>query len=265
MKIDGTAALVTGAGSGMGAATARYLAQRGARVTLLDLNARSVADTAKECGGLALGCDVTDEAAMEAALDQAAAKHGPTRILVNCAGVADSGSTVKRSGEMKPLEQFRRVLDINLTGTWNAMRLAAARLRSVEPLGDPTVEPGTAGDSGGERGVFVNTASVAGLDFPPGAAPYVAAKAGVVALTTALAREFAVLGIRVMAIAPGLIDTPMLAGLDAGYRAKMTQGVPFPKRFGQPAEFARLVGEIVGNGMLNGSTVRLDGALRLIV
>lgn len=257
MKIDGMAALVTGAGSGMGAATARYLAERGAKVTLLDRNAKTVADTAKECGGLALGCDVTDEAAMAAALDQAAAKHGPTRILVNCAGVADSGSTVKRSGEMKPVEQFRRVLDINLTGTWNAMRLAAARLREAEPLGDPN-QPG-------ERGVFVNTASVAGLDYPPGAAPYVAAKAGVVALTTALAREFAGLGIRVMAIAPGLMDTPMLAGLDANYRAKMTEGVPFPKRFGRPDEFARLVGEMIGNGMLNGSTVRLDAALRLIV
>lgn len=257
MKIDGMAALVTGAGSGMGAATARYLAERGAKVTLLDRNADAVASTARECGGLALGCDVTDETAMADALDQAAAKHGPTRILVNCAGVADSGSTVKRSGEMKPVEQFRRVLDINLTGTWNAMRLAAARLREVEPLGDP--------DQPGERGVFVNTASVAGLDYPPGAAPYVAAKAGVVALTTALAREFAVLGIRVMAIAPGLMDTPMLAGLDANYRARMTEGVPFPKRFGRPDEFARLVGEMIGNGMLNGSTVRLDAALRLIV
>ena len=164
---------------------------------------------------------------------------------------------VHNSAAVLASEQFRRVLDINLTGTWNAMRLAAARLRQVEPIADPG-QPG-------ERGVFVNTASVAGLDYPPGAAPYVAAKAGVVALTTALAREFAVLGIRVMAIAPGLMDTPMLAGLDANYRARMTEGVPFPKRFGRPEEFARLVGEIVGNGMLNGSTVRLDAALRLIV
>jgi NAD(P)-dependent dehydrogenase (short-subunit alcohol dehydrogenase family) len=257
MRIEGTAAIVTGAGSGMGAATARYLAQRGAKVALLDVKAQSVADIAKDCGGLALGCDVTDEAAMAAALDQAAAKHGPARILVNCAGVADSGSTVKRSGEMKTLAQFRRVLDVNLTGTWNAMRMVAARLREAAPSDQA--------DSAGERGVFVNTASVAGLDYPPGAAPYVAAKAGVVALTVALAREFSVLGIRVMAIAPGLIDTPMLASLDDGYRARMTAGVPFPKRFGEPEEYARLVGEIVGNGMLNGSTIRLDGALRLIV
>lgn len=253
MKIEGTAAIVTGGGSGMGAATAKYLAAHGAKVTVLDLNAKSVDAVAKACGGLGLVCDVTDEDALNAALDRAEQAHGTTRILVNCAGVADSGATVKRDGTLKSLAQFRKVLDVNLTGTWNAMRLVAARLRISEP------------DENGERGVFVNTASVAGLDFPPGAAPYVAAKAGVVALTLALAREFAVLGIRVMAIAPGLIDTPMLAGLAESYRVKMTAGVPFPKRFGQPDEFARLVGEIVGNQMMNGSTVRLDGALRLIV
>ena len=253
MKIEGTAAIVTGAGSGMGAATAKYLAERGAKVTLLDNNATTAANAAKTCGGLGLACDVTDEHALQAALDQASKAHGPARILVNCAGVVDSGSTVKRDGTLKDLAHFRRVLDVNLTGTWNAMRLVAAALRSEEP------------DADGERGVMINTASVAGLDYPPGAAAYVAAKAGVVALTVSLAREFSIMGIRVMAIAPGLIDTPMLASLEPKYRAKMTEGVPFPKRFGQPEEFARLAGEIVGNVMLNGSTVRLDGGLRLIV
>jgi NAD(P)-dependent dehydrogenase (short-subunit alcohol dehydrogenase family) len=253
MNIEGTAAIVTGGGSGMGAATAKFLAERGAKVTALDVNAARVAEVAKSCGGLGLACDVTDEAALDKALDQAQQRHGLARILVNCAGVVDSGSTVKRDGTMKSLAHFRKVLDVNLTGTWNAMRLVAARLRDTEPGAD------------GERGVFVNTASVAGLDYPPGAAAYVAAKAGVVALTVSLAREFSVLGIRVMAIAPGLIDTPMLASLTPSYRSKMTAGVPFPKRFGQPQEYARLVGEIVGNAMLNGSTIRLDGGLRLIV
>ncbi len=253
MRIEGSAAIVTGGGSGMGAATAKYLTEHGAKVTVLDHNAKSAIDSAKACGGLGLGCDVTDEQAMQAALAQAAKAHGVARILVSCAGIVDSGSTVKRDGTMKDIAHFRRVIDVNLTGTWNAMRLVAAALRNEEP------------DADGERGVMINTASVAGLDYPPGAAPYIASKAAVVALTVSLAREFSVLGIRVMAIAPGLIDTPMLMGLTPSYRAKMTAGVPFPKRFGVPEEYARLVGEIVGNGMLNGSTIRLDGALRLIV
>jgi len=257
MKIDGIAAVVTGGGSGMGAATAKYLAEHGAKVTVLDVN-KAAADVAKACGGLGLVCDITDEAALGAALDQAAERHGTTRVLVNCAGIVESGSTVKRDGTLKEMAYFRKVLDVNLTGSWNAMRLVAARLRTAEPV------EGSSGEDG-ERGVMVNTASVAGLDYPPGAAAYVAAKAGIVALTVSLAREFSILGIRVMAIAPGLIDTPMLASLTPSYRSKMTAGVPFPKRFGQPEEYARLVGEIVGNGMLNGSTIRLDGALRLIV
>lgn len=252
MRTEGAAAIVTGGGSGLGAATAKYLGERGAKVALLDRDAKSIASIAKSCGGLPLECDVTDEKAMLAALAAAAKAHGPARIIINCAGVVDSGMTMKRDGQLKDIAAFRRVIDINLTGTWNVIRLAAAEMRGLEPEAD------------GERGVMVNTASIAGLDFPPAAAAYVAAKAGVVAMTLALAREFAPFGIRVMAIAPGMMDTPMLASLPDAYRADMIEAAPFPKRFGRPEEFARLAGEIVGNSMLNGSTIRLDGAFHLI-
>ena len=249
MRISGVAALVTGGGSGMGAATARHLASLGARVGVLDHNAEAAGRVAAEFGGIGIGCDVTDEAAVIRALDLVRDAYGEARIVVNCAGVAGSGTTLKRDGGTMDIAAFRRVVDINLTGTWNVMRLAAARLARLEP------------DADGERGVMVNTASIAGLDSPPDAAGYVAAKAGVAALSLAMAREFAPQGIRVMAIAPGLMDTPMLAGIKREYRETMVAHVPFPRRFGRPEEFARLVGEICANQMLNGSTIRLDGGL----
>lgn len=251
MRINGAAAVVTGGASGMGAAAAAYLAERGAKVAIIDLGADAVRHRAATVRGLGLVGDVTDEAGMRAALAEAARAHGPARILVCCAGVAGSGATLRRDGRMMDIEAFRRVVDVNLTGTWNVLRLAAAEMAALPP------------DEDGERGVIVTTASIAGLDSPPDAAGYVAAKAGVAALTLGMARELGPLGIRVMSIAPGLMDTPMLAGIKSEYRDTMVKHVPFPRRFGRSDEFARLVGEICENQMLNGSTIRLDGALHV--
>lgn len=251
MQIAGITTVVTGAGSGMGEATARYLAQHGARVALLDLNVDAARKVADEIDGEAFACDVADAVSAEQAIEDAVSKFGMPRLLVNCAGIATGQRTVGRDGPM-PLEDFKRVIDINLVGTFNMIRLAAAQMFELDPATDS-----------GERGVIINTSSVAAFEGQIGQAAYSASKGGVVALTIQSAREFASKGIRVMTIAPGLIDTPMLQGMSDEVRESLSSQVPFPKRFGRPDEYASLVGHIIENEMLNGDVIRLDGAIRL--
>ncbi len=251
MELKGTSAIVTGGASGMGAATARHLAAQGVRVAVLDLQADAVEAVAAEIGGIGIACDVADAAAVESAVAAARERHGPARICVSCAGVAPAQRIVGREGPM-PLDAFERVIAVNLIGTFNAMRVAAADMAGLEPLGES-----------GERGVVVNTASVAAYDGQIGQAAYSASKGGVVALTLPAARELARFGIRVMTIAPGLMRTPMLLGMPEDVQRALAEQVPFPRRLGDPEEFARLVAHIVGNEMLNGEVIRLDGAIRM--
>ncbi len=251
MNIEGIAAIVTGSASGMGEATSRFLAAAGAKVTLLDIDERRIRSIADECGAYAVACDVTDSASMESALASAAAISGEARVLINCAGIAPAKRIVGRNGAM-PLEDFKRVIDVNLVGTFNAMRVMAARVRNEPVL-----------DEAGERGVIVNVASVSAYEGQVGQAAYSASKGAIVALTIQAARELASAGIRVMTIAPGLIATPMLFGMSQEVQDSLAAQVPFPKRLGQPQEFARLVGHIIENQMLNGDVIRLDGAIRM--
>lgn len=250
LKIDGVAALVTGGGSGMGAATARHLAGLGAKVAVLDLNEEAVLGVASEIGGLGLVCDVSDAASAEKAVAQAASAHGPARIAVNCAGIAPAKRIIGRDGPM-PLEAFRKVIEVNLIGTFNILRLAADGMAALDP------------SPSGERGVIVNTASVAAFEGQIGQAAYASSKGGVAALTICAARDLARSAIRVMTIAPGLIATPMLLGMPQEVQDSLAASVPFPKRFGRPDEYARLVQHIVENEMLNGDVIRLDGAIRM--
>jgi NAD(P)-dependent dehydrogenase (short-subunit alcohol dehydrogenase family) len=250
MQIHGQAAIVTGGASGLGLATAEMLAAGGARVALLDLDADRVAAAAGRLGGLGAPCDVADAASAELAVNAARDAHGPARILVNCAGIAPPARIVGRSGPM-PLPDFARVIEVNLIGTFNLLRLAAADMATLEP------------DAGGERGAIVNTASVAAFEGQIGQAAYAASKGGVAALTLPAARELARHGIRVVTIAPGIFATPMLMGLPENVQQSLAASVPFPKRLGQPAEYAALVEHILKNPMLNGEVIRLDGALRM--
>jgi NAD(P)-dependent dehydrogenase (short-subunit alcohol dehydrogenase family) len=250
MNPQGHAALVTGGGSGLGAATAEKLAARGAKVALIDVNLGAAEAVAAKIGGLAIACDVTDDKAMAAAIGEANAKHGPARILVNCAGVGPAKRIVGRDGPM-PLADFERVIRINLIGTFNAMRLAAADMQGLSLLED------------GERGVIISTASVAAYEGQVGQAAYAASKGGVVALTLPAARELAQFGIRVNAIAPGIFSTPMLAALPEDTQKSLAVSVPFPKLLGRPEQYADLALHIVENRYLNGETIRLDGALRM--
>jgi NAD(P)-dependent dehydrogenase (short-subunit alcohol dehydrogenase family) len=250
METKGQAAIVTGGASGLGAATARALAAAGARITIIDVNEKAAAEIAIDIKGLALSCDVADGAAAEAAVKKAAADHGPARILVNCAGVGPAKRIVGREGPM-PLADFERVIRINLIGTFNMMRLVAAGLQTAEPL------------PGGERGVIVSTVSVAAFEGQVGQAAYASSKGGVVALTLPAAREFAQFGIRVMAIAPGIFGTPMLRALPQEVQDSLGASVPFPRRLGEPREFAALVLHCIHNSYLNGEVIRLDGALRM--
>jgi NAD(P)-dependent dehydrogenase (short-subunit alcohol dehydrogenase family) len=250
MRLDGAAAIVTGGGSGLGAATAEALAAGGARVAVVDLNEAGATAVAQRIGGLAVACDVGDAASAEAAFASARSAHGPARVLVNCAGVGTAGRIIGRDGPMK-LADFERVIRINLTGTFNMLRLAAAEMSALEPGED------------GERGVIINTASVAAYEGQVGQAAYSASKAGVVGLTIQSARELARFGVRVMTIAPGLIETPMFNGLPDDVRASLAASVPFPARLGLPPEYAALVLHILANRFLNGETIRLDGALRM--
>lgn len=250
MLVKGHAALVTGGGSGLGAATARALAAAGAKVTVLDINEAGAKEVAAQIGGIALACDVSDAASAERAVAAARQAHGAARILVNCAGIGPAARIVGREGPM-PLAEFKRVIDVNLIGSFNLMRLAAADMQTLAPLDD------------GERGVIVSTASVAAYEGQIGQAAYAASKGGIVALTLPAAREFARFGIRVNTIAPGLFATPLMATLPPAVQESLGASVPFPSRLGKPDEYARLVLDIIGNAMINGETIRLDGALRM--
>lgn len=250
MNVNGVAAIVTGGGSGLGAATGRALAAAGARVALLDLNEGAAAEVAAEIGGLALACDVADAASAEAAVARAAEAHGPARILVNCAGVATAGRIVGRNGPLD-LQAYAKVIQVNLIGSFNLMRLVAAGALALDPL------------EGGERGVVISTASIAAFEGQVGQAAYASSKAGIVGLTLPAAREFAPSGIRVCAIAPGIFETPMLRGLPQEVQDSLGAAVPFPSRLGRPEEYARLAMAIIDNPMLNGEVIRLDGALRM--
>jgi NAD(P)-dependent dehydrogenase (short-subunit alcohol dehydrogenase family) len=250
MDLKGHAAVVTGAASGLGAETAAALARGGAKVALLDVNAEGARAVADQIGGLAVACDVTSADQAAAALAEAKARHGAARILVNCAGIGPARRIVGRDGP-QPLDEFERVIAINLVGTFNMLRLVAADMQALEPLAD------------GERGVIVSTASVAAFEGQIGQAAYAASKGGVAALTIPAARELAQFGIRVMAIAPGIFGTPMLRALPQAAQDSLAASVPFPKRLGEPREFADLVLTIVRSNYLNGEVIRLDGALRM--
>ncbi len=250
MQIRGSAALVTGGASGLGAATARLLTREGAKVAVLDRNADAGESLAVEIGGVFCSCDVTEPASVGAAIAKAAVAHGPARILVNCAGIGGAARIVGRDGPMA-LDAFERVVRVNLIGTFNVMRLAAAAMTDL-------AETDT-----GERGVIVSAASVAAYDGQIGQAAYAASKGGIVSLTLPAAREFARFGIRVLAIAPGLFRTPLLEELPAETQAALGASIPFPARLGEPDEFAALVAAMITNPYLNGEVVRLDGALRM--
>ncbi len=251
---NGTVALITGGASGLGAATARRLHAGGAAVVLVDLPTSKGAELAAELGERAVfaPADVTDEGQVRAAID-AAAGLGTLRIVVNCAGVATPGKVLGREGVL-PLEQFSRVVQINLIGTFNVVRLCAEAMAAADAL---------EGEFGPERGVIVNTASVAAFDGQIGQPAYAASKGAVAAMTLPIARELARSLIRVVTIAPGIFETPMLAGLPQAAQDSLGQQVPHPSRLGKPAEYAALVEHIVANAMLNGETIRLDGAIRM--
>jgi NAD(P)-dependent dehydrogenase (short-subunit alcohol dehydrogenase family) len=250
MDPKGHAAIVTGGASGLGAETARALARAGAKVALLDVNLDAARELAKEIGGRAVRCDVTSSDDAAAALKEARDANGPARILVNCAGIGPAKRIVGRDGP-HPLAEFERVIAINLIGTFNMMRLCAAEMQTLEPLAD------------GERGVILCTASVAAYEGQIGQAAYAASKGGVAALTIPAARELAQFGIRVMTIAPGIFATPMLRALPQAAQDSLGASVPFPKRLGEPGEFADLALTIVRSNYLNGEVIRLDGALRM--
>ena len=255
MNIHGQAAIVTGGASGLGAQTARELAKRGAKVAVLDRNGDGAKAVAAEIGayGQAIGiaCDITSTESVLAALDAARAAHGPARLVMNIAGIGTAKRLIAKDGTPMPLEDFKRVVEVNLFGTFNVIRLAAAEIVKLEPLTD------------GERGVIVNTASVAAFDGQVGQEAYAASKGGVVALTLPLARDLAQFGVRVCTIAPGVFLTPLMAELPQAVQDSLAASIPFPKRLGKPEEFAQLCAAIVENMALNGEVIRLDGALRM--
>jgi NAD(P)-dependent dehydrogenase (short-subunit alcohol dehydrogenase family) len=248
MRLEGNVALITGGASGLGRATAARLVSAGTKVVIADLPASPGADVARELGVVFAPTDVRDEAQVGAALD-AAAELGELRIVVNCAGVGTPGRLLGKQGPL-PLADFQRIIDINLVGTFNVMRLAAERISASEPVGE-------------ERGVIICTASVAAYEGQIGQAAYAASKGGVLALTITAARDLSSRQIRVMSIAPGVFATPMVAGLSEEAQASLGAQVPHPSRLGRPAEYASLVAAIVDNPMLNGETIRLDGAIRM--
>jgi NAD(P)-dependent dehydrogenase (short-subunit alcohol dehydrogenase family) len=251
MKIEAQAALVTGGASGLGEATARELARLGAKVAVLDRNLERAQQVAAEIGGTAHACDISDTASVEAALDAAAAAHGPARILMNVAGIGSAKRIVGKDGQAAPLEDFAKVITVNLLGTYNISRLFAARCAKLDPL------------DGGERGVMVFTASVAAFDGQVGQQAYSASKGGLVGMTLPMARDLAQHGIRVCTVAPGIFATPLLLELPEPVQASLAAAIPFPPRLGKPSEFAELACHIVTNGHLNGEVIRLDGALRM--
>jgi NAD(P)-dependent dehydrogenase (short-subunit alcohol dehydrogenase family) len=250
MQLKDQAAIVTGGASGLGAATARRLAAQGARVAVCDLNTKLAESVAAEIKGVAVACDVADAASAEAAIAAAAKAHGPARVLVNCAGIGVAKRVVGRDGP-HPLADFDRVIRINLIGSFNMLRLAAAEMTKLQPL------------AGGERGVVINTASVAAYDGQIGQAAYSASKGGIVGMTLPIARELAQFGVRVLTIAPGLFLTPLLGSLPQEAQDSLAAAIPFPHRLGQPEEFASLAMHMIDNPYLNGEVVRLDASLRM--
>jgi NAD(P)-dependent dehydrogenase (short-subunit alcohol dehydrogenase family) len=250
MDLNGIAAIVTGGASGLGGETARMLAAAGAKVTIFDLNAEVGAGAAAAIGGNFVPVNVADDASVAEGLEAAEKINGVARILVNCAGIAPPARIVAKDGTPHSLDHFRKVIEINLIGTFNMISKFAARALTVEPIGE-------------ERGVIVNTASVAAYDGQIGQAAYASSKAGVVGLTLCAARDLAQHRIRVMTIAPGIFMTPMMAGLPQAAQDSLGQQVPHPSRLGQPKEYAQLVDSIIRNPMLNGEVIRLDGAIRM--
>ncbi|WP_316356401.1 SDR family NAD(P)-dependent oxidoreductase [Devosia sp.] len=250
MDISGKTAFVTGAASGLGAATARALAHAGARVAILDRNAEQGEAVAQELGGKFFAVDVADAGSAEGAINAAVAALGRPSVLVNCAGIGTAARIVGRDGPM-PLDAFQKVINVNLVGSFNMMRLCAHAMTLAEP------------DANGQRGVIISTASVAAFEGQIGQAAYAASKGGIVSLTLPAAREFARFGIRVLAIAPGLFLTPLLAELPQEVQDGLASAIPNPARLGRPEEFAALVRSMVENDYLNGEVVRLDGALRM--
>ncbi len=251
MNVRGYAAIVAGGGSGLGAETARALSAAGARVSVMDVNTDALGQVANEIGGLGIICDVTSSDSTEAAVAEAKRAHGAARVLVNCAGIAPAMRIVGRAGPM-PLEEFRRVIEVNLVGSFNLLRLVAADLYDEDALDDV-----------GERGVIVNTASVAAFEGQIGQAAYSASKGGLVSLTLQAARDLAGKGIRVVTIAPGFFATPMLLGMPEDVQHSLAQQSPFPNRFGRPDEYAKLVMHVIDNQMINGEVIRLDGGARM--
>lgn len=258
MDIHGQAALVTGGGSGLGEATAHELARLGAHVAVLDVNLGNAekvaqaldAEFGKGCA-IACQCDITDTDSLQNAIAKAAAAHGPARILMNIAGIGAAKRVVGKDGAAAPLEDFVKVVNVNLIGTYNASRLFAAECAKLSPLAD------------GERGVMLFTASVAAFDGQVGQQAYSASKGGLVGMTLPMARDLAQHGIRVCTIAPGLFATPLMKQLPEPVQASLAASIPFPPRLGKPSEFAELACHIVSNGHLNGEVIRLDGALRM--
>ena len=258
MNIQGQAALVTGGGSGLGEATARELARLGAKVAVLDINPANADLVAADLNALhgagtavACPCDITNTESLQAAIAQAAAAHGPARLLMSIAGIGSAKRVISRDGQPAPLEDFVRVVNVNLIGTYNVARLFAAECAKLTPLED------------GERGVMVFTASVAAFDGQVGQQAYSASKSGVVGMTLPMARDLAQHGIRVCTIAPGLFATPLMKTLPEAVQQSLAASIPFPARLGKPEEFAQLASHIVTNTHLNGEVIRLDGALRM--
>ena len=250
MQTNGEAAIVTGGASGLGGATAKALRDAGANVAIVDADGDRAKSYAGEIGALAVVCNVRNADSAEHAVAVAREAHGPARILINCAGIGTPGKAVGRDGPL-PLETFSRVIEVNLIGTFNIVRLVAADMQKLDAVDD------------NERGVIVNTASVAAYDGQIGQVAYSASKGGVVGMTLPLAREFAKFGIRVMTIAPGIFETPMLRGLPEEAQQSLAASIPYPSRLGNASEYADLVMSILGNHMLNGEVIRLDGAIRM--
>ncbi len=251
MKIQGHAAIVTGGASGLGEATARELARLGAKVAVLDINMAAAERVATDIGGVACECNITVPASVTSALARASAAHGPARMLMNIAGVGTAKRVVQKDGTPAPLEDFTRVINVNLVGTYDVSRQFTAECAKLEPLED------------GERGVMVFTASVAAFDGQVGQQAYSASKGGLVAMTLPMARDLARHGIRVCAIAPGIFATPLLRELPEAVQQSLAASIPFPSRLGKPEEFAQLACHIITNTHLNGEVIRLDGALRM--
>ncbi|SDP36555.1 NAD(P)-dependent dehydrogenase, short-chain alcohol dehydrogenase family [Rhodoferax sp. OV413] len=251
MQIQGQAALVTGAASGLGEATARELARLGAKVAVLDVNMALAEKVAAEIGGVACQCDITNADSVTAAIEKAAAAHGPARILMNVAGIGGAKRVVQKDGSAAPLDAFSKVIAVNLIGSYNMTRLFAAACAKLDALED------------GARGVIMFTASVAAFDGQVGQQAYSASKGGLVGMTLPMARDLAQYGIRVCTVAPGLFATPLMKELPEAVQASLAASIPFPSRLGKPSEFAELAAHIVTNGHLNGEVIRLDGALRM--